>query len=86
MNDLPFFLSEAIVTLYPASADGSTIAGGAVWSGALVNRLRMALAYEEVRVMGSGEAYSTARHAGWPVHGKAHILTYLTGPNHIWPG
>ena len=62
MNDLPFFLSEAIVTLYPASADGSTIAGGAVWSGALVNRLRMALAYEEVRVMGSGEAYSTARH------------------------
>jgi len=63
MSDkLPFFLHEAVLTLYPAGADGTLVTGGAIWAGALATRLRVALDYEEVKVMGSGEPYSTAHH------------------------
>lgn len=47
------------MTLYPAGADGTIISGAPIWSGALVNHFRSELAYEPVKLMGSGEAYST---------------------------
>lgn len=60
MSDrLPLFLSEAVVTLYPANSDGTLVNGGAIWSGALVNHLREEFSYDTVKMMGSGEAYST---------------------------
>lgn len=47
------------MTLYPAAADGTLVTGGAIWSGALVNGFRAALAYDSTKIMGSGESYST---------------------------
>jgi hypothetical protein len=69
MNEIPFFLHEAVLTLYPASADGALL-GAAVWSGALANSLRMSRQYEEVKVMGAGERYATAHAVD-----EEHVLT-----------
>lgn len=59
---IPFFLHEAIVSLYPAAADGSSLTGLAIWSGALANKMSVRSALEELKVMGSGAAYATANH------------------------
>lgn len=62
MSDrLPYFLHEAIVSLYPAAGDGS-LTGAAVWSGAYANGLRFSHSLEELVLSGSGDLYGTARH------------------------
>lgn len=61
-SKLPLFLHEAVVTLYPASADGGAVTGFAIWSGALVNNFRCGLTYDEATVMGSGDPYGTTHH------------------------
>lgn len=61
-NQIPFFLHEAVLTLYPAAADGTALEGAAVWWGALANRLRHRMDYDEVLIAGSGESYATAHH------------------------
>lgn len=61
-DNIPFFLSEAVITLYPAAADGSSLTGSAVWSGALANQLRVRSALDELKIMGSGESFATAHH------------------------
>jgi len=58
----PFCLYEAVLTLYPAAADGRAITGAAVWWGAVANGLRLGFELEAVTLMGSGERYGTSRH------------------------
>src|SRR5947209_7552813 len=62
-NDLlPLCLYEAVMSLYPAAADGTAIGSQPVWWGAVANGLRLSLEYDEMLVMGSGDAYATAHH------------------------
>lgn len=63
MSDrIPFLLSEAVLNLYPAAADGTSLTSAAVWSGALANQLKLRSALEEMKIAGSGAAYATAMH------------------------
>jgi hypothetical protein len=61
-DNIPFFLHEAVLTLYPAAADGSSLTGQAIWSGALANQLKLRSSLEPLRLMGSGERYATEHH------------------------
>jgi len=61
-NQIPFFLHEAVLTLYPAAADGSALTGLPVWWGALANRLRSRLDYDELLLAASGDYYAAAHH------------------------
>lgn len=63
MSDrIPFFLREAVITLYPAAPDGSALTGAPVWTGALASRFRAVLEYDEVKLMASGDRYATVNH------------------------
>lgn len=61
-DSIPFFLSEAALTLYPALADGSTPASMEQWWGGLANNFRSRLDYDEVLLAASGDAHRTAHH------------------------
>lgn len=61
-DHIPFFLHEAVLTLYPAAADGSSLTELAVWSGALANQLKVRSALEPFKITGSGEFYATEHH------------------------
>lgn len=61
-DNVPFFLREAVISLYPAGADGTSLTGLAVWSGALANQLQLREALEEMKIAGSGDTYATAKH------------------------
>jgi hypothetical protein len=62
MSDrLPFFLHEALISLYFAGSDGNPL-GNAIWSGAYANGLRFNHALEEVTLKGSGDLYGTTHH------------------------
>jgi len=63
-DHLPFFLHEAVISLYPASADGSLLVGAAVWSGSLANNLRARMALEEFPIQASGARYPRVYHTG----------------------
>ncbi len=58
---LPFFLHEAVLSLYPLDAEGKTLAAP-VWCGAVANGLRLGLEYDELVQAGSGDRYATAHH------------------------
>ena len=61
MNDrIPYMLHEAVLSLYPAAADGQAIVAAPVWSGALATGLRMSMEFEEVKLQGAGERYQAA--------------------------
>lgn len=62
MRNSAFFLHEAVLTLYPAAADGETITGEAVFTGGLANRLRARMEYESMKVQGTGKAYGRTYH------------------------
>jgi len=71
MNDrIPYMLHEAVLSLYPAAADGQAIVAAPVWSGALATGLRMSMEFEEVKLQGAGERYTTAHHVD-----EEHVLT-----------
>jgi len=61
-DNIPFFLHEAVLTLYPAAADGSSLTDVAVWSGALATQLKLRSTLEAMKIMGSGEAFATEHH------------------------
>ncbi len=62
MSDrVPFFLNEAIVSLFLAAADGSPV-GTPLWAGAYANGVRFSHALDEVILTGSGDRYGTAHH------------------------
>lgn len=61
-DQLPFFLHEAVITLFPAQADGQSLAGGAIWSGALATHLAIRSSLEEMKIAGSGDLYMRAMH------------------------
>jgi hypothetical protein len=63
-DQLPLFLYEAVLSLYPEAADGSPDRANPVWWGAAANGLRLGLEYEEIVVSGSGDRYPTAHHVG----------------------
>lgn len=58
----PYLLAEAVLSLYPAGADGMAITSAAVWWGACANRLRMRMDLEEVRLKRSGARYTKTFH------------------------
>ena len=58
---MPFLLWEAVLSLWPLGADDS-VAGGAVWQGAVANGLRVSLEYEEVLMGSSGDRFQRAHH------------------------
>ena len=63
MSDLlPFFLSEAVISLYPLGADGIPLSDSPVWLGAVANSLRLGLEYDELLQASSGDLYQTAHH------------------------
>lgn len=63
MSDLvPFFLHEAVLSLYPLGADGAPLTGQPVWQGAVANSLRIGLEYDELLQASSGDLYQTAHH------------------------
>jgi hypothetical protein len=71
LNDrIPFFLSEAQVSLYRADTSGQP-AGNALWLGGFANRLSAQLDYEGVTLKASGARYAVTRHVD-----EAHALTF----------
>jgi len=58
---IPFFLAEALISLYATGADGQAT-GVPVWAGAYANGLRFSHMLAEVVVRASGAAYGTAHH------------------------
>jgi hypothetical protein len=61
-DSLPFFLYEAVLSLYPLGTDGTPLTSQPVWTSAVANNLRLALEYDEVRMMSSGDLYQTTHH------------------------
>src|SRR5258707_2062517 len=59
---LPLCLYEAVMSLYVAATDGTPLTDEPVWWGAVANGLRLSLEYDEMLVMGSGDAYATPHH------------------------
>jgi hypothetical protein len=63
MSDfVPFFLQEAVLSLYPMDAQGLPMTDYPVWLGAVANALRMGMDYEELLQASSGDRYQTAHH------------------------
>jgi len=59
-DTIPYFLHEAVLSLYAASADGMSASGVAIWSGELATGLRMEVSFDEVKLQGAGERYTSA--------------------------
>lgn len=70
LDGLPFFLSEAQISLWLQAANGS-LTGGTIFIGGFANRLRMQMEYEENRLAGSGDTYQTTRHVD-----ESHLLDF----------
>ncbi|HVM48385.1 MAG TPA: hypothetical protein VMU04_10175 [Candidatus Acidoferrum sp.] len=87
MSDLvPFFLHEAVLSLYPLGDDDGILTDAAVWQGALANGLRASLEYEELLGASSGDKYQRAHHVD-----ERHVLEIertwlLRGPVLADPG
>lgn len=63
MSDLiPFFLREAAIALYPQNSSGEALTDQAIWTGALVNGLRIRRDFEELRIAPTGAAYKKTFH------------------------
>ena len=60
-DQIPFFLHEAMLSLYATGADGLP-SGGAIWAGGQANGLRFSHALDEIVVRKSGAAYGKAYH------------------------
>jgi hypothetical protein len=63
-DQIPFFLHEAVISLYPASADGTLLVAAPVWSGSLANGLRLRMSLDEVTIHASGAAHPRTNHIG----------------------
>ena len=59
---VPFFLHEAVLSLYPLGADGLPLTDLPVWQGAVANALKASLDFDELLVGSSGARYQRAHH------------------------
>lgn len=61
-DSLPLLLREAVISLYPADAQGNPIISAPVWAGVCANGLRLGLRWNETLSFSSGDRYKTAHH------------------------
>lgn len=61
-DHVPLLLREAVISLYPADANGNALIAAPVFCGVCANGLRLGLSWEEELGFTSGDAYKTAHH------------------------
>ena len=61
-SSVPYFLYEAVLSLYPEGPQGGAVMGTPLWWGAVANGLSLSTDLEGVRLMSSGAPYAKTHH------------------------
>ncbi len=61
-NNSPFFLNEAVISLYPAGPDGRALVNLPVWLGVCAGGLKLNYSFDPVLIAPTGSAYKDEYH------------------------